>query len=56
MKVIGKHKISGKDIYIHNGIHYFFEGGNYIKMEVLSEEQKNILRILHSDKANVINY
>jgi hypothetical protein len=56
MKIFRKHKVSGEDIYIHNSIHYLFKDGNFIKMEVLNEEQKKMFEILHSDKATVINY
>jgi hypothetical protein len=56
MEYIGIHKISGLKIYKHEGKHYLFEEKSdaYIHMQELSEEQKNMIRALHSDKATIL--
>jgi hypothetical protein len=47
MEYIGKHGVSGKEIYKHNNKHYYLEGENFIKMEELTDEQKMMIKILH---------
>jgi glyoxylate utilization-related uncharacterized protein len=47
MEYIGKHKVNGKEVYKHNNNHYYLEDGNYIKMEELSAQQKEMIDILH---------
>lgn len=43
----GKHKVNGKDVFIKNGKYYYCNGNKFVEMVILSEEQKNILRLLH---------
>ena len=47
MKYVGKHKINGKEIYKFNNKHYYLKGENFIKMEELTNEEKQMLKILH---------
>ena len=53
MKYVGKHKINGKEIYKFNNKHYYLKGENFIKMEELTNEEKQMLKILHEHGENL---
>ncbi len=56
MEFIGKHKVSGKEIYKFGSKHYTKEGDNFMVMDELTDEQKRMMKALHSPEAKEIKY
>lgn len=54
MEYIGIHKITGKEIYKFKDKHYCLEGEDFIKLEELPIEYKEIRELLHKEGIELI--